>query len=320
MYSEDSPKRFDRIVAILTHLQSKKIVKAQELADRFEVSLRTIYRDIRSLEASGVPIYGEPGVGYSLVDGYKLPPVMFTREEAASFIAAEKLMEKFTDENMKNHFQSAVFKVKSVLRRDEKDWIESIESRVKITDRTPELPENSPIVLNALFESIAQKIQLQMVYQSLESDAPSQRNIEPVGIYHENNFWYLLAYCHLRKDYRNFRTDRILRLQKTSILFEREHRELDYYLKKEDPKEQSIIRFHVSRKVAPYLQNDRKYYGFISEERKGDVVEMIFRGNFKENGIARWILMFGDYLEVLEPQELKDYTLELLEKVKVKLK
>jgi predicted DNA-binding transcriptional regulator YafY len=129
-----------------------------------------------------------------------------------------------------------------------------------------------------------------------------------------------LAYCHLRKDYRNFRTDRILRLQKTSILFEREHRELDYYLKKEDPKEQSIIRFHVSRKVAPYLQNDRKYYGFISEERKGDVVEMIFRGNFKENGIARWILMFGDYLEVLEPQELKDYTLELLEKVKVKLK
>lgn len=320
MYSEESPKRFDRIVAILTQLQSKKIVKAQELADRFDVSLRTIYRDIRSLEASGVPIYGEAGVGYSLVDGYKLPPVMFTREEAASFIAAEKLMEKFTDGNMRNHFQSAVFKVKSVLRGEEKDWMESIESRVKISDRTPELPENSPKVLNALFESIAQKIQLQMTYQSLESEAPSQRNIEPVGIYHENNFWYLMAYCHLRKDYRNFRTDRILELHKTSISFEREHRELDYYLKKEDPKEQSIIRFHVSRKVAPYLQNDRKYYGFISEERKGEVVEMIFRGNFKENGIARWILMFGDYLEVLEPQELKDYTLELLEVIKRKWK
>jgi predicted DNA-binding transcriptional regulator YafY len=319
MNLDESPKRFDRIVAILTQLQSKKIVKAQELADRFEVSLRTIYRDIKSLEASGVPIYGEAGVGYSLVDGYKLPPIMFSREEAASFIAAEKLMEKFTDGNMRNHFQSAVFKVKSVLRSDEKDWVESIESRVKISDRTLELPENSPKVLNALFESIAQKIQLQMTYQSLESDAPSQRNIEPVGIYHENNFWYLMAYCHLRKDYRNFRTDRILELEKTSISFEREHRELDYYLKKEDPKEPSIIRFQVSRKVAPYLQNDRKYYGFISEERKGDVVEMIFRGNFKENGIARWILMFGDYLEVLEPQELKEYALELLEKVKENL-
>jgi predicted DNA-binding transcriptional regulator YafY len=94
---DDSPKKFDRTLAILTQLQSKKIVRAQELAERFGVSLRTIYRDMRSLEASGVPLYGEAGTGYSLVDGYKLPPVMFTREEAASFIAAEKLVQKFTD-------------------------------------------------------------------------------------------------------------------------------------------------------------------------------------------------------------------------------
>src|SRR5690606_10008011 len=69
--------RFDRIVAILVQLQSKRIVKAQELADRFEVSLRTIYRDIRTLEASGVPIISEAGIGYSIMEGYRLPPVMF---------------------------------------------------------------------------------------------------------------------------------------------------------------------------------------------------------------------------------------------------
>jgi biotin operon repressor len=85
---DETPKRFDRIVAILIQLQSKKIVKAQELADRFEVSLRTIYRDIRTLEASGVPIYSEAAVGYALMEGYRLPPVMFTREEVSSFIAA----------------------------------------------------------------------------------------------------------------------------------------------------------------------------------------------------------------------------------------
>jgi predicted DNA-binding transcriptional regulator YafY len=85
---DNTSNRFDRIVAILIQLQSKKIVKAQELSKRFDVSLRTIYRDIRTLEVAGVPIYSEAGVGYSLVEGYRLPPVMFTREEAESFIAA----------------------------------------------------------------------------------------------------------------------------------------------------------------------------------------------------------------------------------------
>jgi len=87
---DETPKRFDRIVAILIQLQSKKIVRAQDLATRFEVSLRTIYRDIRTLEASGVPIYSEAGLGYSLLEGYRLPPVMFTREEAESFIDRRK--------------------------------------------------------------------------------------------------------------------------------------------------------------------------------------------------------------------------------------
>src|SRR5690606_29609387 len=104
--------RFDRITAILIQLQSKKVVKAQDLADRFGISLRTVYRDIRTLEEAGVPLYGEAGIGYSIVDGYRLPPVMFTREEATAFITAEKLMEKFTDASLKQHFTSAMYKVK----------------------------------------------------------------------------------------------------------------------------------------------------------------------------------------------------------------
>ncbi len=129
---DESPKRFDRVIAILIQLQSKRIVKAQELAERFEVSLRTIYRDIRTLETSGVPIYGEAGIGYSLVDGYRLPPVMFTREEASSFIAAEKLMQKFIDKELGQHYQSAMFKLKSVMRNSDKDWVSNMENKVLI--------------------------------------------------------------------------------------------------------------------------------------------------------------------------------------------
>src|SRR6478735_3963073 len=121
--------RFDRITAILIQLQSKKIVKAQDLASRFDISLRTVYRDIRSLEEAGVPLYGEAGVGYSLVDGYRLPPVMFTREEAMSFVTAEKFMEQFTDASTKSSYQSAMYKMKAVLRSDEKELVENIEDR-----------------------------------------------------------------------------------------------------------------------------------------------------------------------------------------------
>ena len=132
LMSADTVKRFDRIVAILIQLQSKRIIKAQDLADRFQVSLRTIYRDIRTLEASGVPIVSEAGVGYSIMEGYRLPPVMFTREEAGSFVAAEKLMQKFTDKTLGAHHESAMFKVKSVLRGQQKDWISALESTVTI--------------------------------------------------------------------------------------------------------------------------------------------------------------------------------------------
>ena len=319
MYPDESPKRFDRIVAILIQLQSKKIVKAQELADRFEVSLRTIYRDIRSLESSGVPIYSEAGVGYSLVDGYKLPPVMFTKEEAGSFVAAEKLMQKFTDGNFGKHFESAIFKIKSVLRGSEKDWVESLESNIRLSNRDEAFSTQSPKVLELLFQSIAEKNQILLHYQSVEADEISHRVIEPVGLYHEGQYWYILAYCHLRKDYRNFRTDRVVDLTSTQNSFELQHRELEYFLQPKEKNSTTKIRLLVDRKIARYIQNDRKFYGFKSETKMKDKVEMLFECDFKENGFARWLLMFGDYVEILEPEELKSDAVQLIKKIEKNL-
>ncbi len=100
--------RIDRISAILIHLQSKQVVKAQEMAERFGVSKRTIYRDIRSLEEAGVPLGGEAEVGYYLADNYHLPMVSLTREEAGAFIVAAKLMEKHSDFGINQQFQSGL--------------------------------------------------------------------------------------------------------------------------------------------------------------------------------------------------------------------
>src|SRR5690606_5291563 len=219
MMYEDNPKRFDRIIAILIQLQSKKIIKAQDMADRFQVSLRTIYRDIRTLESSGVPILSEPGVGYSIMEGYRLPPIMFTREEAGSFVAAEKLMQKFTDRSLGTYHRSAMYKIKSVLRGREKDWINALESQISVDPSEQLFNDRIPDALGILLESIAGKKQVFLQYRSLEADNPRNRNIEPVGLFHKNNFWYVLGYCHYRNDYRQFRTDRMLQVQRTEIGF-----------------------------------------------------------------------------------------------------
>lgn len=319
LMGNDSIKRLDRIVAILIQLQSKRVVTAQELADRFQVSQRTIYRDIRSLEVSGVPIISEAGLGYSIMEGYRLPPIMFTREEASSFVAAEKLMQKFTDKSLGAYHDSAMFKVKSVLRGKEKDWVEALESQVVIDPAHTLFNEKIPDALEILFESIAEKRQVELSYESLKAGETTHRNVEPVGLFYENNYWYILGYCHLRKDYRQFRTDRMQAIRRTAKPFSLLHRSLDYYRENRESEEKTRVTIIVDKKVANYIRNSRKQYGFVSESVGKDAVEMTFMTAWIDEGFARWFLMFGDYANILEPEQLKLRVAELLRKQAARL-
>lgn len=316
---KENLNRFDRIVAIHLQLQSKRTIKAQELADRFHVSLRTIYRDIRSLEASGVPIVGEAGLGYSLMEGYRLPPVMFTREEAGSFVAAEKLMQHYMDKNLGGHFESAMFKIKSVLRGSEKDWVTALDSHISIRSAQNAFNEKVPNALELLFESLAEKKQVVMNYQSVQREQPVIRNIEPVGLFHENRHWYILGYCHLRKDYRQFRIDRIQNISRSGKSFIRKHGSVEKHRQKEDNPKKKTIKLLVDKEVAGHLKYDRDYFGFISEEVKGGQIEMTFEISEKEEGFARWFLMFGDHAQILEPENLKVEIEKLITRIMSKL-
>ena len=298
--------RFDRITAILIQLQSRKVVKAQDLADRFGTSLRTIYRDIRTLEEAGVPLYGESGIGYSIVDGYKLPPVMFTQEEAMAFITAEKLMEKFTDNALNKNFSSAMYKIKAVLRGTEKDLLENLEEQILVKARpgNNRPPDN---ILDTLLKAIADKKVVKMVYRAFGNDK-SERLIEPIGIFYENDNWYTIGYCHLRKEYRQFRIDRVIEIRLTDQPQEeratlKEFQEIQRKLKSGFELKKAVLR--VEKNMALYLQEHKHYYGFVSEIVTDDYVEMTFLTQWIEFSFARWFVMFADQAEIIEPESLK---------------
>jgi len=304
--------RIDRLTAILIHLQSKKIVTAQEIADRFEISIRTVYRDIRALEEAGVPIGSEAGKGYFIVEGFYLPPVMFTREEATSLLIGEKLVEKLTDETIDDNFKSALFKIKSVLSSEEKDYVESINNGVHVlTSKTiqPEFPNN---FLNDIQNALAHQRVIKISYHSLWKDQETCREVEPVGLFYYSVSWHLIAYCRLRNAYRDFRIDRIkdLELINKSYVKNEKFTIEDYFeeMLSESDLEKVVVKFHKS--VLKVISNAKFYFGFIEEKVVDDFIEMTFLVNDIEY-IARWLITFGNKINVASPKKLHDRLVKL---------
>lgn len=299
--------RIDRISAILIQLQSRRVVKASDIADRFNISLRTVYRDVKTLEEAGVPIIGEAGVGYSIMDGYRLPPVMFTKEEATAFLTAEKFVEKLTDGETNAQYQSAMYKVKSVLRSADKHMLEDMDSNIAVLrskKRGPDTQDRN--ALQPILNGIVNKGVLGIDYFAMHSQQHTSRHVEPVGVFFNEGYWHLIAYCRLRNDYRDFRIDRIKRLYPTDLKFEQEHPTLKEYLS-QVAREQKLhtVVMQVENAISGYIDTQKYYNGFVSQVTEGDHTQMTFLTSSLE-GFARWYLMFGDQARIIEPDFLKD--------------
>lgn len=303
-------KKLDRVTAILTQLQSKPVVRAQDLAQKFEVSVRTIYRDVKTLENAGIPIVGEAGTGYSLMEGYKLPPVMFTKEEVLGFITAEKLMQKFSHQSLGKHYRTAMEKVRSVLKYSDKNLIQNIEKQIDIYNYYPETEDHIKDVLPIILESIAEKRQLTIEYRTIEGNT-SVRTIEAVGVFFEFNYWYIMAFCTLRNDFRQFRVDRILQIFKTQNPFLQEYGQINDY-RKNGNGNKTIVRLLVEKKIINHLSNSKKYYGLIDEKETDQGMELTFETEWIKDGFPRWLITFADYATILEPESLKTQLKELV--------
>ena len=227
--NDSDVKRISRLTAIITQLQTKRLLTAAQLADRFNVSIRTIYRDVKALEQAGVPVLKEEGKGYTLMQGYKVPPIMFTEDEANALITAEQMLLKSTDTSLSREYEAAISKIKAVLRHITKEKTELLSSRIAIS---PAFLQTNPTASLTLIQHALTSFKvLEITYQSKHKAETTNRKVEPFALYFSlKERWLLIAYCRLRKDFRMFSLDRILNVRTLDLSFQPHKLTLAEYL------------------------------------------------------------------------------------------
>ena len=305
--------RINRVSSILIKLQSQRVVRAKEIADMFSISLRTVYRDIRTLEEAGIPILSEAGVGYSIMKGYFLPPVMFTHNEAVSLLTAKKFVEKMADKSINTAYSNAMLKIKSILKLPEKDSLEYLDPRIEVLTRSNDLSGNyNDETYQTILKSISEKQIANIRYKAVNKDNFTERNIEPIGVFFSDDHWYTIAFCHLRNEYRNFRLDRIYHISLTNNIFEIDHPTLKEYLQQvSETRQLQTIIISFNNKVVRYTDRQKYYFGFVNWEIQEDKTLMTFLTN-QIDEMARWLLMFTDQIEIISPDALSLKTKSLV--------
>jgi predicted DNA-binding transcriptional regulator YafY len=221
-------KRIDRLVAILTTLQSRKFATLEFIAGKYEISERTVYRDIKALGEIGVPISFESKKGYSILQGFFLPPISLTSEEANALILIMSLSEKFADKTTSENAGNALSKIKSVLRSTEKEKADFLHSQIRIYKSREE--ENGLAFLSEIQNSIVGKQVLRIEYKN-NKEEKSQREVEPIGLTFYSNQWHLIAWCWTRKAYRDFKVLQLIGLKNTGEKFRKpDHLDINGYI------------------------------------------------------------------------------------------
>ena len=296
----------DRLLATVLLLQGHRCVTAEAIAKHFEISVRTVYRDITALGEAGVPIVAEAGVGYSLMKGYHLPPVMFSREEAYALVTGGILVEGMTDPAMRADMESALLKIRALLPSEQQDSLVRLASHTglfQMAQKQPKYRVGIPEVQRALVELRVIHIR----YRAGSTGAVTNRSLEPVGLVHYLDRWHLLAWCRLREDYRDFRLDRILSYEVTDERHERRSDKdaADFLCDWTEKESRQYIRFKFTRWAADRVE--REWPLAITDRLEtSDGVEMtLATGEFE--WLAGWLLSLGKGVEVLDSPELQHF-------------
>ena len=200
-------RRADRLFDIIQILRRRKLVRARDLAEKLEVSERTIYRDIRDLAAGGVPIEGEAGVGYIMREGYDLPPIMFNEQEIEALVLGVRIVESWADPELAEAAGNVIAKVEAVIPE---------RLRRHMAETALLAPENhyteaTEVDVGALRGALRNRRKVHFRYLDLK-DQTSERSVRPLALSFYGPIWLFSAWCELRRDFRSFRLDRMAEL------------------------------------------------------------------------------------------------------------
>jgi predicted DNA-binding transcriptional regulator YafY len=219
-------RRADRLFEIIQNLRGDRTVTAKALAERLEVSVRTVYRDVRDLQSSGVPIDGEAGVGYLLRPGYQIPPLMFLPAEIEALIVGARMVKAWAGRGLAAAAAEALVKIGEVVPKE----------RMRAAERVPIFAIGSGAQnkardnLDAIGRAIDEKLKTRFAYRD-EKGGTTTRVVRPLALHFWGQVWTLAAWCELRQDFRTFRIDRAEALELTEETFQREPgRTLEDYL------------------------------------------------------------------------------------------
>ena len=298
--------RTDRLLAIILELQAKGQLRAEDLAAIFETSKRTIYRDMQALAESGVPIVSMTGQGYSLMEGYFLPPLRFSPEEAIMLLLGSDSIAHSFDEHFRRAAASASRKIAAVLPEPLRAEVREVQDSIMLIVDAANEQESE--LLRQLRRAILERRRVRFRYHTRSREGAAQtREADPYGLVNFDGAWYLVAHDHLRHDLRHFRLERMETLVPLDKHFARppdfrmEPRDLD--------RDRSlVVRVLFDRDVARWVREARNFF-VTQEEDTSDGLLVTLRVR-EVSEILPWLLSWGDRVRVLEPDEVRQRMLD----------
>lgn len=298
--------RTDRLLALVLELQARGWQRAEDLALTFEVSKRTIYRDMLALMESGVPVISSPGQGYALIEGYFLPPLSFSADEAVTLLLGADYITHNLDAQFQSAARSASSKILAVLNEERRAKVRDLQGRMVFVAMNSLEGDFKPDLLRQLRRAILQQVAVNLDYHTRSrtevGGERTSRRVDPYALINVHQIWYLVGYCHLRRDVRNFRLDRIDHLR---ILNDAFTRPADFHVRSEYDEDRRItVRALFDKAVSRWVLEDRNYFQVESESRSdGLLVTLRVR---QETDVFQWLLGWGAHVRVLEPDSLRE--------------
>ena len=292
--------RIDRLFAITLLLQARRRMRAQDLARVFEVTERTIYRDMAALSESGVPVVALPGEGYELAEGFYLPPLRFTPDEAAALFLGTQMLGAHAVGRLAADAQRSLDKIAVVLPKPLRAEMERLNAIIRFVAPALQFDLDEPL-LAALQQAIQEQRVVWIRYHALEGNEVTEREIEPHELSFYNGAWYVSAYCHLRQAIRSFRLSRIdaIKLLKTKF---------DLHLPPQSPREPIAVRIRFAPEVVRWVR-ERQHYSFQGEAAVGVAADTGVVMTYAVDSLAElkpWLLAWGAAAEPLEPPQLRE--------------